>query len=222
MARIGARSPTEVGATDHGTQGDTGENVIDPRQIIFTEEGGAAGPGGDDSGAEPGPGTGKKKGRPVGSVNKQKDKTLSVDGIVFSLTGIHALLAAALQAPELVLSQQEAEYVAKSYTAVARHYDMQASQKAVDIGNLVVTIGIVYGSRLVSIGARRKAARDAKRAGTPAVVVQPAPAAPPRAATGQPTVRAGGPNGAAPLTRPKSEADNAMLDEIPVPMFNAH
>src|SRR5271165_240215 len=209
MARIGARSPTEVGATDHGTQGDTGENVIDPRQIIFTEEGGAAGPGGDDSGAEPGPGTGKKKGRPVGSVNKQKDKTLSVDGIVFSLTGIHALLAAALQAPELVLSQQEAEYVAKSYTAV-------------DIGNLVVTIGIVYGSRLVSIGARRKAARDAKRAGTPAVVVQPAPAAPPRAATGQPTVRAGGPNGAAPLTRPKSEADNAMLDEIPIPMFNAH
>jgi hypothetical protein len=225
MARIGPRSTETIGGSNDGAHGNPEDNVIDPRTFVLREEPGSTSEGPDSgSGTDEGTGTERKKrGRPFGSTNKQKDKTLSVDAIQFSLTGIHALLATALQAPELVLSPAEAEHVARSYTAVARHFDMQASQKAIDIGNFCVTLGIVYGSRLVSIGIRRKATREARGKGTPAVVVQPAPRTTPTApGSNAPAGDPNRPNGAQPLSRPKTPEDNTMLDEIPIPMFNAH
>lgn len=61
-----------------------------------------------------------------------------------------------MQAPELQLSEPEAKAYAEAIRAVARHYDIGASAKALDIFNLCTTMGSIYGIRLMAITARKK------------------------------------------------------------------
>ncbi len=150
------------------------------------------------------------KARPI-PVATAKKGSLDVNSIQFALSGIHALLAVGLSSPELNLSDAEAETVAKNIVAVGRHYDLQQTAKATDWGNLVVSLGVVYGGRFMSIGMRQSAEKKAARA---VVNLNPRPVA---AAPTQPsvTVPAAGkqaPPGMPP-TRPKNDADLAMLNE---------
>lgn len=67
------------------------------------------------------------------------------------------MLAAICQTPELALSQPEAEQLANGITNVARHYNAgNISTKMVDWGNLVMVCGMVYGPRIVALGAAKK------------------------------------------------------------------
>jgi hypothetical protein len=119
-------------------------------------------------------------------------------------------LAAGLAAPELELSETEAETVSKNIVAVARHYDLQQTAKATDWGNLVVSLGVVYGGRIIRISARKKAEGKAKRGGVAPGVGFPAPA------PSAPTQSAPRPSGKEhiPGARPKTDADLALLNEV--------
>jgi hypothetical protein len=151
-----------------------------------------------------------------GATRSQAGPPLSVNSVQFSLTGIHALLAVGLSAPELKLEDEEAKTVSENIVAVARHYDLQQTQKATDIGNLVMSLVIVYGGRLVRISARKKIERNANRAkaaGFAAVEQATGQPAAPTVRVNHPVV-AGKPTGAMPVTRPKTEADQALLNEV--------
>lgn len=65
-------------------------------------------------------------------------------------------MALALQAPELQISEEESAQYAKAIAAVARHYDLGASAKALDWTNLLTTMGSIYGVRAMALVARRR------------------------------------------------------------------
>jgi hypothetical protein len=144
-----------------------------------------------------------------------KKGSLDVNSIQFALTGIHALLAVGMSAPELELSPEESETVAKNIVAVGRHYDLQQTAKATDWGNLIVSLGVVYGGRFMRIGIRKSAEKKARgrdvKVGTGFAVT------PPNSAPQQPEVMR--PNVAPtaatmPGTRPRTTEDLKMLDEV--------
>lgn len=159
---------------------------------------------------------GKDTGKPAATKARSpvvKGGSLDVNSIQFALTGIHALLAAGLHAPELELSEAEAETVAKSIVAVSRHYDLQQTQKATDWGNLVVSLGVVYGGRIIRISARTSAAKKASRGATaPNTGFTPTA---PNVAPQQPQTRTPeAAKAAMPPMRPRTREDDALLNEV--------
>jgi hypothetical protein len=152
-----------------------------------------------------------KPGKP--SAAPRKAGSLDVNSVQFALTGIHALLAAGMSAPELELTPTEAETVAKNIVAVARHYDLQQTAKATDWGNLIVALGVVYGGRFIRISARKKAEALAKRGATRAntgFVPTPPMTAPNQPQAMTPTKATPG----MPPSRAKTDADLALLNEV--------
>lgn len=145
---------------------------------------------------------------------------LSVNSIEFALTGIHALLAAGMAAPELALQPAEATIVAQNIVAVARHYDLQASAKATDWGNLIVSLGVVYGPRVVALAVRKGNEAKTRGHGTPRVAPAPPQAPTP---TQTPAPAAAGSNAppatAKVPTRPSTREDDALLNEVEPAMF---
>ena len=227
MARIGSRTQTSNGGENDGTLSNIGETVIDPRTLVFASDPNAEGSSEGSGEGSPDTATGKRRGRPPGSKNgtsqgspqgARKTVPIDVNALQFSLTGIHAILASTFKAPELVIAPTQAEMQAKNIAAVARHYNMQASQQAIDMGNLVISSLIIYGSMTAAIMARLKAEKEAKRQGfnlAPSVPVQA-----PQATRQTSPLNGSKPSGAAPGTRPKTREDDALLDEIVAPMFN--
>jgi hypothetical protein len=219
MARIGSRSVNENGQSDGSVSGVSSENTIDPRNIVYTEAGSIEGTAGSAEAGTVEPV--KRRGRPPGSKNgttggRQTSKAVPVDvnSLTFSLTGIHALLAAGLGAPELLMSEDDGKIIGSAAAAVARHYDLQASQKAIDWGNLVVALGAFYGPRIIAIRARRKQERSTKTNRAPVVEAQMA-GAPVSARPG--TVK---PNGAGLATHTPTEVEKMqLLNETVAPMF---
>lgn len=67
------------------------------------------------------------------------------------------MLAAALQAPEIAITTDEAAAVADAVAKVARHYDAGLSDKAADWGNLALVAGAVYGPRILAYRYRSSA-----------------------------------------------------------------
>jgi hypothetical protein len=124
-------------------------------------------------------------------------------------------------APEWQLDASESETLSNAIVAVSKHYDMQASAKAIDLGNLCVTFSIIYGGKFARTIARKRAEAAANpRSSRPVTVNAPATASAPqhRPATTvvHHPVAAGRPNGAGPVVRAKTEQDLAMLNEIEV------
>lgn len=156
---------------------------------------------------------GKDTRQTVKPTSKVAKGSIDVNSVQFALTGIHALLAAGMAAPELELSETEAETVAKNIVAVTRHYDLQQTAKATDWGNLVVSLGVVYGGRLIRISARRKVEKAARRGATaPGTGFNPAPV---NHAPQQPQVREPPRPAPAPVaSRPRTREDDALLNEV--------
>lgn len=65
------------------------------------------------------------------------------------------MLAAITKVPEFELDQSEGAKLAKGIQNVARHYDLAASQKSIDIANLVMILAAVYGSRIMAMRMRK-------------------------------------------------------------------
>jgi len=65
------------------------------------------------------------------------------------------MLAGITRVSELEMEQEEASKLAGAMANVARHYDMQASAKAMDWTNLIFVAGSLYGTRFAAIRLRR-------------------------------------------------------------------
>lgn len=68
------------------------------------------------------------------------------------------MLAVITKTQELALDQTEAHELAEGIANVSRHYDIETSQKALDWTRLMMVLGMVYGTRLYAIRAKRAAA----------------------------------------------------------------
>ncbi len=182
------------GANGKFVKGTTGEpigaGVIDTDFIAGTESGPDGGPEividpaaasaerrGDNS---DGPGAAKRgRGRPAGSGKKEKPETqarpeisgkLDLDSLNFTLFYAHALLAKATKTPELELDETEAKTLAQSAMNVMNHYNIKASQKAIDWGNFLLTAGIIYGGKLHAVSERHALAKRGKQEESQSVV----------------------------------------------------
>lgn len=73
---------------------------------------------------------------------------------------MHSVLAHVTNSPELFIAPEEGDALAKAAQNVMRHYNVEASQKAIDWAALgMVAIGI-YAPRIVAIAARRRATQS--------------------------------------------------------------
>lgn len=73
------------------------------------------------------------------------------------------MLAKATKTPEWSLTEDESKTMASRVTAVMQHYNIKASQKAIDWGNLLLTGGLMYGGKIHAVNERHKAERAAKK-----------------------------------------------------------
>lgn len=101
----------------------------------------------------------KRRGRKPGSTTRAKQATLDVNGIEQLLLSTHYMLAGMTRVQEIALSPDEAKSLAQATANVARHYDVSVSAKALDWTNLIMALGMVYGTRVVAM---RNRARSAK------------------------------------------------------------
>lgn len=77
---------------------------------------------------------------------------------------MHNILAAVTKVPEFALAKAESEELAKGLANVARHYDVSASAKSIDIANLAMIAATVYGTRLFAFRNRRDREKKARAA----------------------------------------------------------
>lgn len=143
-----------VGVGDNGSSGPSlksadGLTIIDPAEL------GDSGSGGGSDGDNSGQPVRKRRGRPAGSRTRKKAPALDINGVESILISAHTILASFTKTPELALDKEEAKQVATAVANVSRHYDVQASEKAMDWTNLFMALGMVYGTRLYAIRAKR-------------------------------------------------------------------
>ncbi len=152
---LGSDDGSTLGAGDvaaSSASGGDGLIIIDPATIGSV--GSDNGSSGDNSGDAP-----KRRGRQPGSTNSKKSPSLDINGVEAILFSAHALLAGISKTPELVLDKDESKMLAKGISDVSRHYDVSTTQKTMDIANLVMVAGMIYGSRMIAIRARKSEER---------------------------------------------------------------
>jgi len=105
------------------------------------------------------------------------------------LQGAHAILAH-FAGPHWLLNDADAKAYAAAVNNVARHYDLRAAQKTVDIANLIGMVCFVEGTRLLYTRTHARGAQGASQASQRGQVVpffqfnqNPPGATPPAAAS---------------------------------------
>lgn len=170
-----------IGSDDNGPIGETPAEPDrtsggSPEPIVneFTDPTVATGENGSSPGDQP-----RRRGRPRGSKNsaqKETVRSLGIDGVAGILLTIHSTLAVIARTPELELSEDEAGKIAKASVAVAKLYNVEATEKATAWVNLIGVVGAAYVPRAIAINLRLRMDADAKRQGGN---VQQFPGAPP-------------------------------------------
>jgi hypothetical protein len=74
--------------------------------------------------------------------------------------GLHALAAVRFDVPELMISDDEGAAFMRAAQNVARHYSVETTQKTLDWIALIGTTAGIYGTRIASIGLRRRSQRS--------------------------------------------------------------
>jgi hypothetical protein len=138
-----------------GMDDNDGWVTIDPATAAAAGSGGTGGGNADAGSDQP-----KRRGRKPGSRNTPKEESgsgslagLEIKDILLSA---HSMLALALKNPLLELSEDEAKKLDKAIKRVSRHYPVNVSQKHVDIGYAIYTVGAIYGTRAIAIMAQSK------------------------------------------------------------------
>lgn len=81
--------------------------------------------------------------------------------------GVHALLAAQTQTPELAITEDEGKAFTLAAQNVMRHYSVEATQQTLDWIALAGTCVAIYGTRVAAIQMRKRQERQQRRgAGT--------------------------------------------------------
>lgn len=70
--------------------------------------------------------------------------------------GVHSGISAMLKSDVWELEEDEAKSLATAASRVAAHYDMGGSQKMIDWGMLLTTLGSVYGTRIMAASINSK------------------------------------------------------------------
>lgn len=92
------------------------------------------------------------------------------------------MLSALTKVPELEIDQEEAKKLAHASTEVAKHYvSLDASEKTVAWVNLGLTLGAVYGPRIMANGIRKRREREERRASARQPFQNSSPQNPPNA-----------------------------------------
>lgn len=86
---------------------------------------------------------------------RTKKSALDLAGVSDLLLAVHLGLATVTRRPELAVSQDEARALAEAAERVARHYDIAASQKALDWAALGLVSLTIYVPRIMAIRASR-------------------------------------------------------------------
>ncbi len=162
--RIVEREPDSDGASaivgesidgaERAVPGVTGNGYveIDPADLgKFIDSGGT-------TGIDTGSGTGKRRGRKPGSTNKRRGKEAppNLDTLIL----MHTMASVMLHTPELMIDKDEAKALSDALANVQQYIDIPLiSPKTMAFVNLAGTMAMMYGTRFVAIGKRRKAER---------------------------------------------------------------
>lgn len=94
-----------------------------------------------------------RKPREAGAPRQQtgKKEKLSAKQITGILYLGHATAADALNVPDLMIQETEAEAIASALVDVLQHYDFEASAKTIAWANLVGTLATVYGLKIYNL-----------------------------------------------------------------------
>lgn len=143
----------------------TGAIIIDPSALSGERGDGSAGDTGSDA-----PHGKRGRGRPRKSESERakpgrKPKQKAPDGLDLSalnalLFSCHTVFSIALKTPELAITEEESERLANATARVAAHYNIAASQKTLDWGNLIIALSVVYGPRIFMAATRKKNDRE--------------------------------------------------------------
>jgi hypothetical protein len=77
------------------------------------------------------------------------------------------MAAMALDCPPLAMSEDDARSLSTAVSNVMRHYSIEATQKAIDIGVLVSTLGALYLPRGVALVTRMRRGNTSRPANAP-------------------------------------------------------
>lgn len=148
--------------TANDASGEGSDNILPTGKIDPAEIDSAAASGRETVGGK------RKPGRPAGSGKKEERKIetpgkLDLDSLNFTLFYAHSLLAKVSNTPEIALDESEAKTLAASAMNVMQHYNIKASQKAIDWGNFVLTAGILYAGKFHAISVRKESEKKAKK-----------------------------------------------------------
>lgn len=174
----GSTDPIVVNRIDgNGTAESPGPSGEQP-DIIAGFESFDPASGSAERGSNSGSGTGKR-GRPKGSRNatgaaktQAKNNLSGLEGVLLT---VHFAAAKFLEAPELQLSDGEAEAYAIAVKKVNDQYDSQFNAKTLAWIQLLTVTGGIYGTRIYAIQARRREEAKLARGGE---ARRPAPVVP--------------------------------------------
>lgn len=65
------------------------------------------------------------------------------------------MLATYLQVPELLLDEKEAKQLSDATARVLSHYPVNIAPQSLDVAQLVMAIGMIYGSRVMAYRVRK-------------------------------------------------------------------
>lgn len=154
--KIAVDDAASIGHGDNGgTNGVTGS--IDPANAVReTGSGFDINADGFNVSAALDTGGGKRgRGRPKGSGTTKKKGPLDISGVEKILLSLHAMAAAATHTPELELDKDEANKLAVAGSEVAAHYAVNVDPKILAWINFGAALGMIYGTRIIAINARK-------------------------------------------------------------------
>jgi hypothetical protein len=93
----------------------------------------------------------KKRGRPAGSGNAQRKASSDIPAIANQLMFWHSAASKLLKQPLIEIERDEADMLAKSLAKLMEEYSIVISGKTAAIVGMLVSVGAIYGPRVMLI-----------------------------------------------------------------------
>ena len=155
--RFAKRSDSSDGAIIGELERSNGEPVANGPELVDTTSAAPTSGGNSGTGRKRGPYKPRASGgngsdRSTESTGrKKKEVSLDLSTIEGLLFLVHSGLSSLTKNEDWLLDESETKSVATTVVNVARHYpSVAASQKVLDWGAMIYTVGMVYGSRIIS------------------------------------------------------------------------
>lgn len=97
--------------------------------------------------------------------------TFPVEAMSGTILGMHAILSTVLKTPELALDPREAAQLGAALANLQQFYPVSVTAKALAWANLLTAGGMIYGTRIAAIAARK--AKETRERGGGGQVIRP-------------------------------------------------